>query len=328
MHIFVDESGNFVTRPDGSSVGAVGALVMTESQVEMFERRYAQLRPMLPKHNGEVKGRLLGEADVARVVDCARRSGLLYEVTAVDLLPEHDAAVAEHRNEQCEGLTRHLTDRHKPELVSHIHALRARLETMTPQLYIQSVATFDVLWRTLQQATLYYSLREPHALARFRWVIDAKSPNGPTNWEDWWSQVVKPMSQSRSLREPFLQFEEGDYSHLPAKEVPIPEYLIEAVPRLEGKTGLTLASAYNEIQFSADPLPGLEVVDVLTNAVRRGLTGNLGERGWGGIAGIMIDRSTPTYVHAVGFGQESRAANERATPVLRRLGRGGRSMLR
>jgi hypothetical protein len=60
MHIFIDESGTFVTRADGSSLGAVGALVVTESQVEEFERRYAQLRPLLPKHNGEVKGRLMG----------------------------------------------------------------------------------------------------------------------------------------------------------------------------------------------------------------------------------------------------------------------------
>ena len=103
---------------------------------------------------------------------------------------------------------------------------------------------------------------------------------------------------------------------------------MEAVPRLEGKTGLTLAGAYNKVQFSADPLPGLEVVDVLTNAVRRGLTGSLGQRGWGGIAGIRFDRSAPTYVHADGFEQESCTANKQATPVLRRLGRGGRSMLR
>lgn len=67
---------------------------------------------------------------------------------------------------------------------------------------------------------------------------------------------------------------------------------------------------------------------MLTNAVRRGLTGSLGQRGWGGIAGIRFDRSAPTYVHADGFEQESCTANKQATPVLRRLGRGGRSMLR
>jgi hypothetical protein len=327
MHIFMDESGTFVTRADGSSLGAVGALVVTESQVEEFERRYAQLRPLLPKHNGEVKGRLMGEADVARVVDVARRSGLLYEVTAVDLLPEHSTAVEEHRQGQCDGLTGHLTDQHQPQLVAQVHALRARLEALAPQLYVQSVATFDLLWRTLQQATLYYSLREPHTLARFRWVIDAKAPNGPTNWEQWWSQIVKPMTQARSLRESFKQFEKGDYSHLAAQEIPIPQYLIEALPHLQGKTGLTLAFAYNEIEFSAAPLPGLEVVDVLTNAVRRGLTGNLGQRGWGAIGGLMIDRPKPTYVHTVGFGHDSRLASDQAAPVLARLGQGGRPMV-
>ena len=115
-------------------------------------------------------------------------------------------------------------------------------------------------------------------------------------------------------------------SHLPAQEIPLPRYLTEALPRLEGRTGLTLASAYNDIEFSAAALPGLEVVNVLTNAVRRGLTGNLGERGWRGIGGVMIDRPTPTYVHAVGFGHESRPVSDQALPVLRRLGQGGRPM--
>lgn len=326
VRIYIDESGNFLTREDGSSVGAVGALVVTESQVDLFERRYAQLRPLLPKENGEVKGRNLGEADIARVVDVARRSGLLYEVSVVDLLPDHTAVVEAHRAGQCEGLTAKLTPKHHPNTVAWVKSLRQRLQQMPPQLYAQCVATFDVIWTTLVHATSYYCQREPEALASFRWVVDAKAPVGITKWEDWWSKVVNPMLQSRSMREPFPMLEDGDYSHFAAKDMPVPGYLVEEVADLDGKTGLSMGPVLREVEFTAAPLPGLEVVDVLTNAVRRALVGHLQPRGWRGIAGVMIHRRGGTYVHIATFGP-SRDVAEPAMTVLRGLGTGGRSML-
>jgi hypothetical protein len=328
VNIFIDESGTFTTRSDGSSVGAIGALVVTESQMPIVERRYEQLRPLLPKVNGEVKGRVLAEGDIARVLELARRSGLIYEVTVIDLLPEDGAAVEEHRKQQCDMLTRRLTDDHQATLVSQLWALRARLEKMSLPLYAQFVGTGDLLWRTLEHATLYYSQREPASLARFRWMIDAKAPDGITDWEDWWTKVVKPILQSKSLRQPFAMFKDGDYSFLRAKEMPMPEHLVGAFPRLKGETGLSLNECFEEIAFSAEAVPGLELVDVLTNAVRRALTGRLGERGWQGIPGLMIHRKGSTYVHPIGFGNDGRPVDPAAGAVMQRLGTGGRSMLR
>ncbi|MDE2448615.1 MAG: hypothetical protein KGO22_06570 [Gammaproteobacteria bacterium] len=327
MDIYLDESGTFATDAQGRTVGVVGALVVTESQLPILERRYAQLRPFLPKDRGEVKGRLLDESEVARVINIGRRSGLIYEATVVDLLPEHGGAIEEHRQAQCDCLTKNLTEQHQPELVAQIYEMRERLERTPPQLYVQSVATFDLLWRTLQHATVYYSQREPHTLARFRWVVDAKSPTGITDWEDGWGKVVKPFMQSHSLREPFTQLEEGDYSHMAAKEMPMPDYLVEKFPRLKGESGLSLHDAFKEFEFSPRATTGLEVVDVITNALRRGLTGRLAEAGWQGIAGIMIHRAKPTYVHPIGFGPDEREVDRVSAAVLRKLGSGGRSML-
>jgi hypothetical protein len=163
----------------------------------------------------------------------ARRSGLIYEVTVVDLAPGDEAAIEEHRRGQCEGLTKKLTPQHHPDLVASVYALRERLEQMPLQLYAQCVVTFDLLWKTLSHATAYYSQREPRSLALFRWVIDAKSPDGVTGSEDWWSKVVRPFMQSRSLQEPFPELESGDYSHLAAKEMPIPDYLVKECTRLK-----------------------------------------------------------------------------------------------
>lgn len=328
MYIFLDESGTFTIDACNRSVGVLGALVATESQLPLLEQRYAQLRPLLPKDTrGEVKGKLLGESDTARVIDVARRSGLIYEATVVDLLPEHAKAIEQHRKDQCEGLTKRLTDKHRASGIAGIHELRTRLERMPLQLYVQSVATFDLLGRTLQHATTYHSQREPDALACFRWIIDAKDSNAITPAEDWWAKIVKPYMQARSVREPFLQLEGGDYSHMPTTDVALPKYLVEEFPHLKGKTGLWLNALFDDIEFSPRAIPGLELVDVLTNALRRGLRGRLAERGWCGIAGLMIHRKGPTYVHPIGFGPSGREVDAASDIVYRRLGTGGRSML-
>src|SRR6266404_1427865 len=85
MQIFIDESGTFALAEQGSTIGAVGALVVTDGQLPALERRYARLRPQLPTHNGEVKGRLMDEVSVARVADLARRMGLIFEITVLDM---------------------------------------------------------------------------------------------------------------------------------------------------------------------------------------------------------------------------------------------------
>ena len=78
--------------------------------------------------------------------------------------------------------------------------------------------------------------------------------------------------------------------------------------------------------FSSEPLPGLELVDIITNALRRGLIGNLGQAGWLPIRKLMIHRSD-VYVQALGFGPD----NEQSVPkplarVLNRFREGGRNM--
>jgi hypothetical protein len=47
---------------------------------------------------------------------------------------------------------------------------------------------------------------------------------------------------------------------------PAPDYLVKQIPRLKDAKGLQRGSLFGEIEFSAEPMPGFEVVDVLTNA--------------------------------------------------------------
>jgi len=205
--------------------------------------------------------------------------------------------------------------------------LRRRLEQVPLQLYVQTHATLDVIWTTFQHATLYYCQREPLALSRFQWVVDAKAATGITDWEDWWSTMLLPMTQARSIREPFGQLEDGDYSHFAATDAPIPEYLLRAAPEISEKSGLLMNAAFREVKFSPLPTPCLEIVDVLTNALRRALTGHLGEAGWRGLPGLMIHRRKPTYVRLLSFDPNERKPPTEVAAVLRKLGKGGRLML-
>ena len=67
MHIFLDESGSFVGYERGS-IGVVGALVIPDGNLRGLHRKFARIRPNLLKEGAEVKGRLLEEHDLNRVV--------------------------------------------------------------------------------------------------------------------------------------------------------------------------------------------------------------------------------------------------------------------
>ena len=85
MHIFIDESGTSAPPASDPSISTVGALIVPDSILPGIERKYARLREELPKHNGEVKGRLLNEHEINNVVTMLRRHQILFEVAAIDM---------------------------------------------------------------------------------------------------------------------------------------------------------------------------------------------------------------------------------------------------
>ena len=79
-------------------------------------------------------------------------------------------------------------------------------------------------------------------------------------------------------------------------------------------------------RFSSEPEAGLELVDIVTNALRRGLIGNLGEAGWLPLRSLMIHRSD-VYVSPVGLiADDDRSLALPLRRVLNRFREGGRIM--
>src|SRR6202162_6702781 len=82
MHVFIDESRTFSGYHD-RSVSVVGALAIPDGKLAIIQKKYARIRPHLPKKNGEVKGSLLNEQQIDEVVTLLARNNVLFEITTI-----------------------------------------------------------------------------------------------------------------------------------------------------------------------------------------------------------------------------------------------------
>jgi hypothetical protein len=170
---------------------------------------------------------------------------------------------------------------------------------------------------------MFYAQRIPKELGAFYWVVDAKDKTGITDWEAWWSVVVSMDLQFRSISEPFATLEGADYSHFERFHGKFSPYMrAHFMDEDEGVDGGLLLSEH--LKFSSDTEPGLEIVDIVTNAVRRALGGRLGKQGWQDIRGLMIHRKEP-YIQLVAL--RDAAVPSTYESVVRHFAEGGKSML-
>lgn len=332
MHIFIDESGTFTgIGADTPAVSTLGALILTSHSLPKLFRKYERLRVNLPKNGkGEVKGSKLNEAQVAAVVELLRKNGAIFCASMIDLAAHTADDIAGHRDRQGASLAANLTDGHTQELRDGVAALQARMAGFSDQLYVQGAVTIDLLYRIMQDMIVYHCQRFPKELAEFHWVIDAKDPAVVTNWEDWWSKTLVIWLQAMSLERPGAMLPGGDYRHFRRFILAeLPAYLRDVAPpgdRTYG-AGVDLQLMYGEsFRFSSESEPGLELVDIVTNTLRRGLIGNLGEAGWLPLRGLMIHRSD-VYVSPVGLiHNDDRKLARSLLPMMNKFRTGGRIM--
>jgi hypothetical protein len=141
--------------------------------------------------------------------------------------------------------------------------------------------------------------------------------------------VIMPFLQTRWFRKPFGQIPIGDYSHLERFEVDADKWTQEMAQWKEGDPRpIDLKAILKEdFTFTAAPTPGLELVDIITNATRRALVNNLQKPGWVRTPELMIAKGRH-YVSIHAF-QDDPVPN-RAYPylkVLNAFGRNGRTMI-
>jgi hypothetical protein len=140
---------------------------------------------------------------------------------------------------------------------------------------------------------VFFAQRKPYELGSFAWVVDGKDPAKVTRWEEWWAHYAQGAIATMSKRRPALMLPDNfhaDYSFYDKFN------LLDE----KGEKGTSLKLLLKDLRFSSKAEPGLEFVDILTNAVRRALSGNLKKEGWQNIHRLMIHRNEP-YISFVVF---------------------------
>jgi len=280
MHVFIDESGSFSGYHE-RSVSVVGALVLPTWKLPIIRSKYAKLRRFLPTDKGEVKGRLMNESQVDKVVTLLRRNDAIFELTAVDLGFQTEDEILNYKRQHAREMTQRASRFKEPDRTEVEKACRQIEQTSAP-LYLQAIATFEVLKDILDHVPLYFSQRQPYELGHFAWRIDGKDAKKATDWETWWSWYAIGALATMSRTRPQPVLEGADLSHFDRFKM--------TSGAEQGSDGRLLLS---DLQFCSSIEPELELVDIMVNASRRALVGTLGVAGFANISQLMIHRRGP-----------------------------------
>jgi hypothetical protein len=328
MHIYLDESGSFVVpEAPRSSISAMGALAIPACYQPAIWKRYRRMRVHWPTENGEVKGRLLNEGQISGLVDMLADTPAIFDIAAIDTGMETRAAVQKHRDRHAEKLLLSVGPKHRPSMIAQMEQIAHRLRETPLQLYIESQLIFEVVHRILQHTMILYSQILPKELSAFSWTFDSKDINKITHWESWWKTMISPIMQSMALRTPFIALSEGDYSHFDKRfQMDTPEWYKEATGQSETYC-TNLGLILKNIKFDSSANFGLEMVDVLTNAIRRALSGNLREEGWYSISKLIPKMREKHQVQMLCFADEGATRSVPYARVIRKLDRYSKRLL-
>lgn len=295
MDIRIDESGGFIPLGAGSHrISAVGALVLPTLRLDELYAAYRALRVGFPTRQGEVKGSALGEMEVMAVIQLLMDYDVLFDAVTCDAASHRRRDVVGFQSQQVDMLRSSVGHHHHPEMVAEVHDLAARLRSLPPQLFIQFQMTIELVDRVLRHAPLYLVQRSPEELASFRWIVDAKD-HQLTTYEELWSKLVYPSQMARTAKDPHPALEGADYSHFepflvknpdlrgPPYSPADPSNLRAIDLRKVLMDGLSFENSKTDL--------GLELVDIVTNALTRAMNGRLQRPGWENIGKLMVRES-------------------------------------
>jgi hypothetical protein len=119
MHIFIDETGSFSGVGQFPNPSLVGAFVIPDEALAKVKKAYAKVRRDFPVDDkGEVKGRLLSEAQVASVIPFLHQHSTLLFVVGIDLGAHSEAGLKAFQTKQAGGITVNLGPQHQQSLRS------------------------------------------------------------------------------------------------------------------------------------------------------------------------------------------------------------------
>lgn len=128
MHYFVDEGGLFTPETGWSVVCSLG---LPHKELGPTRREIDRISRGWPRKDGELKGGLLQLSHLEALVEVLFRHDALLQACATDVSSHDRKDIDDHKANQCEGITKHLTSEHDANLVSEVWKLRHTLERIS-----------------------------------------------------------------------------------------------------------------------------------------------------------------------------------------------------
>lgn len=219
---------------------------------------------------------------------------------AIDMGLQTEDGILNHKNTQADKLMENITSAHRPSLAESVKEAQKQLRQMPNQLYVQTVLMIRLVATILQRASLYYVQRRPRELGRFRWVVDAKDKK-VTPCEEFWKKITLPALQTISLREPICLLKGADYTSFKpfhGEMAKTPEHLRKAAGDDDRPfVYMEINKIMEDLSFeNSEKENGLQLVDILCNAIQRAMNGNLQPLGWEMIGCLTVSAQLERHV--------------------------------
>lgn len=304
MHIYIGESGSFTTPTIlMPKISCITALILPSSQNDEIISEYLTIRSSWGESE-EVKGSKLNESQIAQVIELLGKYEAIAEICAIDIGSHTKQNVAEYQHFASLEITRHLTSKHSPKVISSVYKLRRRLDNLSQSLAVQFFITISLIQELIKISTLYYAQKLPKELKKFNWFVDAKETK-TTDYERLWTLLILPMAVQALSPFYTVRDEKFDYSYFKRFSQTLerfPFYLehLTENPNSEFK-GIDFKMIMQE-SFKFDDSKqnvGLQLVDIVASAFSRAMNGNLQEQGWGNLGRLFIKK--PSQIVQIPF---------------------------
>lgn len=150
MHIYIDESGVFsnpANKPHIASV-VVALTVPSTYKVKLFDE-FRELSLGLPNEDGEVKGTLLDESQMATVQALLAKYDCVVEINAIDLGIHTDEQLTEYQTAICNTIAGWATRDRPEEFKKRVVEIAAALQKPKSPLFVESFLLMVLIRRII-----------------------------------------------------------------------------------------------------------------------------------------------------------------------------------
>ncbi len=280
LHIYIDESGSFVSATDEGSWNLTSALVIPSPDKRKCIKALRNLKVENGfKYNEEIKLKHVSEDSYLKFLAGLATTNCTVYPVATDAGSQLVRDIEYQRDTQANKIEEHKNKMHYPEVAQMLEDIANKVRALAPQLYLQFVCQIALVSDVVRKSILFYVQRTPKQLNSFRWRIDEKT-GGVSSFEKSFRLLVPPLLQSESIKEPDIHVSDFDYSAMQdffyTKDTK-PTYLEEHYDiKTSSEGGLNIGKlVWDDFEFvDSKTEEGVQISDLIVSGLRRTLRGD------------------------------------------------------